>query len=144
MEEKGPKTSPDRLSTGEGTFPRHDGSGFATLLGPRCTEAGEGRARVVLDTRGMENLFGSVHGGAVFALADHAFGAAANAAGGVSVALSARISYLVPAVPGKDLEAVAERTGGDGPTSFYRVEVRQDGQTVAIFHGTAYYWEKKD
>ena len=98
----------------------------------------------MLDTQGMENMFGSVHGGAVFALADHAFGAAANGGGGESVALSARISYLVPAVPGKDLEAVAVRAGGDGLARFYRVEVRQDGTIVAIFHGTAYYKEKKD
>ena len=53
-------------------------SEFAQLLGMEITEAYDGYARVVMDCTGKNNPRGVAHGGAIFALADQAFGIAAN------------------------------------------------------------------
>ena len=86
-----------------------------------------------MDTEGKRNLNGVAHGGAVFALADQAFGIAANAEGIREVAVTAHIHYLAPGT-GK-LEAVAERVSEAGLTSVYRVMVKDGGRTVAEFDG---------
>jgi acyl-CoA thioesterase len=51
---------------------------FAQLLGLEITEAHDGYARVVMDCNGKNNPRGVAHRGAIFALADQAFGIAAN------------------------------------------------------------------
>jgi len=107
---------------------------FAQLLGLHITETWDGGARAVMEIDGKRNPNGVAHGGAVFALADHAFGIAANREGLVEVALSAHIHYIAPAA-GK-MEAVAERVSTNGRTSVYRVIVREGPRVIAEFEGT--------
>lgn len=116
-----------------GMADRFDQCPCARLLGMEVTGTWPGGARVVMEAGGKENPEGVLHGGAIFALADHAFGLAANHGGVREVALSATIQYLAPAT-GR-LEAVAERVGENGGHALYRVEVFQGDRVVAIFEG---------
>ncbi|NMB78295.1 MAG: PaaI family thioesterase, partial [Methanomicrobiales archaeon] len=63
-------------------------SEFARLLGMEITEAREGYSRVMMDCTGKMNPGGVAHGGAIFSLADQAFGIAANCCGIHRVAVS--------------------------------------------------------
>jgi acyl-CoA thioesterase len=69
---------------------------FARTLGLRVIAVEDGAVTVAMPGEGTLNRGGAVHGGAIFALADHAFGCAANLSG-QEVALAAEISYLSPA-----------------------------------------------
>lgn len=63
-----------------------DESGFARLLGMKVLEAHDGFARVVMDCSGKMTPHRVAHGGAIFSLADHAFGITANCSGADRVA----------------------------------------------------------
>lgn len=115
---------------------------YATLLGMETVSLGEGEAVVRMSTKDMTNALGSVHGGAVFSVADQAFALAANSEGEVTVALSASISYLRPAMG--ELEASARKVGESKSTSVYEVLVRQEGDVVAIFQGIGYKLRRSD
>jgi acyl-CoA thioesterase len=115
---------------------------YATLLGMETVSLGEGEAVVRMATKDMTNALGSVHGGAVFSVADQAFALAANSEGEVTVALSASISYLRPAMG--ELEASARKVGESKSTSVYEVLVRQEGDVVAIFQGIGYKLRRSD
>lgn len=107
---------------------------FALLLGMQVTEIRPGLARIRMDPTGKRNSNGVLHGGAIFSLADHAFGLAANAEGIREVAVSAHIHYMAPG--NGRIEAVAERVSRSGRTSVYRVIIREGDRTIAIFEGT--------
>lgn len=106
---------------------------FARLLGMEIVEARPGYAKVVMDVTGKRNQRMHAHGGALFSLADHAFGVAANLGLVEEVALSARISYLSPAEG--LLTAVAQCVGETGFCSTYRVHVFRGESLVATFEG---------
>jgi acyl-CoA thioesterase len=113
-------------------------SAFARLLGMHITEARDGYARVEMDCAGKMNPHGTAHGGAIFSLADHAFGIASNCGTDHYTAVSVHIQYLVP-VTGKDrLAAVAERIAANGPCETYRVMVYEGERAVAVFDGVAF------
>jgi acyl-CoA thioesterase len=109
-----------------------DDCGFARTLGLRVIAVEDGAVTVAMDGEGTLNRSGAVHGGAIFALADHAFGCAANLSGH-EVALAAEINYLAPA--DGPLTATARRVSGTESGSLYRVEVRQGDRTIALFSG---------
>jgi len=109
---------------------------FARLLGMEITEAHDGYARVIMDCKGKNNPRGVAHGGAVFALADQAFGIAANCCGGVTrVAVSIHIQYLAPATA--SLVAIAQRVADNGTYSTFRVMVYEGERVIATFDGVA-------
>jgi acyl-CoA thioesterase len=105
----------------------------ALLLGMTVTGAWDHGVRVEMDTAGKNGPGGVAHGGAVFTLADQAFGIAANMNGTKQVALSANIQYISPATG--VLEAVAERVNGNGICSVYRITVTSGEKLVAVFEG---------
>ena len=106
---------------------------FAQLLGMKVTDIRDNFVRVTMITDGKRGPTGVGHGGAVFTLADHAFGIAANMHGERQVALSATIRYISPASGG--LEAIAERVSGNDLCSLYRVTVMAGNRLVAVFEG---------
>ena len=112
-----------------------DDSGFARLLGMKIIEARDGFARVMMPSSGKKNPNGVIHGGAIFSLADQAFGIAANAGGTDRVAVSIHIQYIAPA--SGDLEAVSELVGEHGRYSTYRVMVYEGDRPIAEFDGVA-------
>ena len=76
-------------------------------------------------------------GGAVFSLADHAFGLASNFGPAQYTAISVTIQYLSPA-KGR-LAATAERVAETGTCDTFRVTVEDEaGRTVALFYGTSF------
>ena len=111
-------------------------SEFAQLLGMEIIEAYDGYARVVMDTTGMKNPYGVAHGGAVFAVADQAFGIAANCSGVKRVAVSVHMQYISPA--SDRLIAIAHRIADNGTYSTFRVLVYEGERTVAQFEGVAF------
>ncbi|MGV8129216.1 MAG: PaaI family thioesterase [Methanolinea sp.] len=108
-------------------------SEFALLLGMEIVEARPGYAKVVMEVNGKRNQRMHAHGGALFSLADHAFGVAANLGLVEEVALAARISYLSPAEG--LLTAVAQCVGETDCCSTYSVHVFRDESLVATFEG---------
>jgi acyl-CoA thioesterase len=85
---------------------------------------------------GLTNALGTVHGGAIFSLADQAFALAANSRGEPQVALNASITYMKPGRG--DLVARARKVEENRTTSVYEVQVLQGEEVVAIFHGIGY------
>ena len=119
-----------------GTDPHLQRSEFARLLQMEILEASEGYSRVTMDCAGKMNPGGVAHGGAIFSLADQAFGIAANCCGTHRVAVSVSIQYIAPA-KGK-LVAVARRVADNGSCDTYRVMVHEGERPVAEFTGVAF------
>jgi len=111
-------------------------SEFARLLQMQILEAADGYAKVTMDCTGKMNPGGVAHGGAIFSLADQAFGIAANCAGTHRVAVSVSINYLAPA-KGK-LVATAERVADNSTCDTYRVMVHEGDRPIAEFTGVAF------
>jgi acyl-CoA thioesterase len=119
-----------------------DDSEFARLLGMRVIEAGDGFAKVAMDCRGKKNPHGVAHGGAIFALADQAFGIAANCGETDRVAVSVHIQYIAPA--SGPLVAIASRIADNGRYSTFRVLVREGDRIIAEFDGVAMSVDRAD
>jgi acyl-CoA thioesterase len=114
-----------------------EASSFARLLGMHIIEARDGFSRVGMDCTGMSNPHGAAHGGAVFSLADHAFGIASNFGPAQYTAISVHIQYLAPARG--QLIALAERVAANETLDTFRVTVKDEaGRMVALFYGTAF------
>jgi acyl-CoA thioesterase len=111
-------------------------SEFARLLQMEILEASDGYSKVVMDCAGKMNPGGVAHGGAIFSLADQAFGIAANCCGTHRVAVSVSIQYIAPA-KGK-LIAVARRVSDNGSCDTYCVMVHEGERPVAEFTGVAF------
>jgi acyl-CoA thioesterase len=127
--------APD-LNTVEEQIRIFNTSEFARLLGMEIVEAAEGYSRVTMDCAGKLNPGGVAHGGAIFTLADQAFGIAANCCGIHRVAVSVSIQYIAPA-QGR-LVAVARRVADNGTCDTYRVMVHEGERPVAEFTGVAF------
>jgi acyl-CoA thioesterase len=103
---------------------------LSRLLGIEVTEIGEGSATCVMQVRDDHmNPFGTVNAGATYALAETAFGAAANAHGEVTVAVNLSIAYLNPATGGT-LTARAEELSSGGRMATYAVRVTDESGTL--------------
>jgi acyl-CoA thioesterase len=108
-------------------------------LGIQVTEIGHGWAKTAM-TIADHHLNGAdvVQGGAIFTLADLAFGAAANSHGTLALGVNTSIAYTKAAKTGT-LTAHARETAKSGPLATYIVEIKDDsGETIATFQGTAY------
>lgn len=111
-------------------------SEFSRLLQMEITEATDGYSRVTMDCAGKMNPGGVAHGGAIFSLADQAFGIAANCCGTHRVAISVTIHYIAPAKG--MLVAVARRVADNGNCDTYRIMVHEGERLVAEFTGVAF------
>jgi acyl-CoA thioesterase len=110
-------------------------SPFAQLLKMTITEAHDGYSRVVMDCCQTLNPHDVAHGGAIFALADQAFGIAANCGTIDRVAVSVHIQYIAPATG--PLVAIANRVADNGKYSTFRVMVYEGERIIAEFDGVA-------
>ena len=116
-----------------------DNDRFAQLCGIELAEAagGNSKARMVVGKHHLNGV-GTVHGGALFTLADFAFAAACNSHGTVAVAINCNISY-VKAVSAGTLTADARETSLGGRIATYAIDVTNEkGDLLAIFQGMAY------
>ncbi len=128
--------TPDEDATIHEYITAFNRSEFAVLLGMRVVEAHDGYAWVEMDCTGKMNPDGVAHGGAVFSLADQAFGIAANCTGVHRVAVSVHIQYLAPATGA--LVAIAQRVSDNGRCDTYRVVISEGTRVIATFDGVAF------
>ncbi|MDT8357019.1 MAG: PaaI family thioesterase [Methanomicrobiaceae archaeon] len=112
---------------------------FARLCGVELLEVSPGRARVKMEIgENHTNSHGTVHGGALFTLADTAFALASNSHGIPAAAINAHISYLKSAREGT-LYAEAEEFSLSPKIASYTVQVTDEqGERIAIFQGMVY------
>ena len=112
---------------------------FARENGVELVSVAPGRARVKMDIRDRHlNSHGTVHGGALFTLADVAFALASNSHGIPAAAINAHISYLNAAREGT-LFADAEEFALNPKLASYTVYITDgDGGKIAMFQGMVY------
>ena len=84
------------------------------------------------------NSHGTVHGGAIFTLADSAFALASNSHGIPAAAINATITYMKAAREGA-LTAIAEEFALNPRLATYIVTITDEAQDrVALFQGMVY------
>jgi acyl-CoA thioesterase len=112
---------------------------FAEYVGIELLEVEEGRAKTRMEINESHlNGIGTVHGGALFTLADFTFAVAANSYGNVTVAINANISFMKAAQSGV-LFAEAREISRNPKISTYTVDITDsEGELIAIFQGMAY------
>ena len=116
-----------------------NGDRLAEYLGIELVEVSMGKAVARMEIR-EEHLNGidTVHGGAIFTLADFAFAVAANSHGRVTVAINVSISFMKASTKGT-LTAVANEISLNPKIATYTVNIcNDDGELIAIFQGLAY------
>jgi acyl-CoA thioesterase len=102
---------------------------------------GHATAKMVLQPHHL-NALKTVHGGAIFTLADFTFAVACNSHGTLAVALEASIVFMKAATTGT-LWAAAREVSKNFKVGLYVIEIKDDaGDLVAQFQGVAY--RKKD
>ncbi|MFT3870431.1 MAG: PaaI family thioesterase [Nibricoccus sp.] len=98
---------------------------------------GQAVARMVVRPTHL-NALGIVQGGAIFTLADYAFGVASNGHGSAAVGISVSITYVKATTHGT-LTAEAREVSLNPKLGSYTVNVTdENGTMVAIFQGLAY------
>lgn len=96
----------------------------------RVTEVRDGFASVEMDIdEQILNIYGKVHGGALFSLADTAAGAASFTTGQESITLNASINYIRPGMGGR-LIAHATRISAGRNTGVYEVFIYNDHEKL--------------
>ena len=113
---------------------------FARRLGMELVDLGEGISKVRMRaTTEMNNLFGMIHGGAIFALIDEAFETASNSHGTLAVALNMNITYLNAPAAGALLTAEAREINRTRKTATYDIRVTDDrGTLIAVCQALVY------
>ncbi|WP_135535985.1 PaaI family thioesterase [Halostella pelagica] len=119
---------------------RAESDPYCETLGIELVEMDSGHARTELTVgENHLNFHGTVHGGAIYSLADAAFAAASNSHGETAFALETNISYLDMTETGTTLDATATETYNGRRTAEYRVEVSGPGDDpIATFRGRVY------
>ena len=116
---------------------------FAALCNIELLEVAPGHAKAKMPLQPHHwNGLQTVHGGAIFTLADFTFAAAANSHGTIAVAINANITFMKAAVSGT-LWAEAREVSKNFKLGSYAIEIKDDqGDLVAQFQGLVY--RKKD
>lgn len=84
------------------------------------------------------NSAGTVHGGAIFALADAVFSAASNSRGTLAMAINVSISYFKAVREGM-LFAEAKEVSVNPKLGTYLITIKDEqGHDIALFQGTVY------
>lgn len=122
-------------------FFKHDQ--YAAHSNIELLTAGPGRATAKMELRPYHlNGLKTVHGGAIFTLADFTFAAACNSHGTMAVALEASIVFMKAATTGT-LWSEAHEVSKNFKVGLYLIQIKDDaGEVVAQFQGVAY--RKKD
>lgn len=112
---------------------------WAHDAGIELVDVSPGRATVRMEVEDRhKNSHGTVHGGALFTLADTAFALASNSHGVPAAAINANISYVTAASEGT-LYAHAEEFSLNARIATYTVTITDDhGTRIALFQGMVY------
>lgn len=112
---------------------------FAKHLGVEMLEYSPGKAaaRMTLQDHHL-NSAGTVHGGAIFSLADAVFSVASNSHGTLAMAINVSISYFKAAKSGT-LYAEGREVSLNPKLATYLIDVKDEaGNAIALFQGTVY------
>jgi acyl-CoA thioesterase len=112
---------------------------YAALTGIELLEASNGYAKAKLKISEKHlNSVGTVHGGAIFTLADFVFAVASNSYGNIAVAINANI-YFHKAITGGTLIAEAKEISFHRKLASYNVKITdEENELVADFNGMVY------
>lgn len=114
--------------------------GFMRHMGIETVHVGAGTSEMSMRVQPFHiNFNGTCHGGALFALADSAFGFASNSHGVLSAGIDTHMTFQAGVSEGDVLTARATETSRSRKIAVYSVEVsRADDTLVAGFTGTVY------
>ncbi len=112
---------------------------FAAHSGIKVVEASEGYCKAVMEISDFHlNAAGVVQGGAIFTLADFAFGLASNSSGQLALAINVNITFLKGKQSGT-LFAIARQLDDPKRIGAYTVSVTDENdQLIATFNGLCY------
>lgn len=112
---------------------------FARHSGIELLEVGEGWAKASMKIEPYHfNGAKTVHGGAIFTLADFAFAVASNSHGNLAMGINTSVSFVKAATAGT-LHAVAREQSRNPKLASYSVMITDDeNSVVAIFQGMVY------
>lgn len=112
---------------------------YAELSNIELLTAGPGQATAKMTLHPYHlNALKTVHGGAIFTLADFTFAVACNSHGTMAVALDVSIVFMKAATTGT-LWAGAREVSKNHKVGLYMVDIKDDaGDLVAQFQGLAY------
>ena len=112
---------------------------FARHVGIELITAKPGWAQVKMLIQPLHlNGAGTVHGGAIFTLADFAFAVASNSHGQLAMGINTSTAFLKAARSGS-LYGEAEEISLNRRLGNYQVKITDDSQQlIALFQGTAY------
>ncbi len=92
----------------------------------------------------MTNFHQITHGGALFTLADTAFGLASNSRG-PAVALQVSVNFMTSSRGGQTLVATAREEHLTRSTGIYNVDVQDErGEAIMLFRGVVYRFKGKN
>jgi len=112
---------------------------FSTWLGIEILEVKKGYCKLGLKIRHeMLNSMQKVHGGISYALADTAFGFAANTHGRFAVSIETSINHIEALQEGDYVIAETDFDLPKNKLGFGNVNLYVDDKTVAIFKGVVY------
>lgn len=119
---------------------RNSASGLRKEFGLQVVEVSAGYARMEMDIDEHHlNPIGSVHGGAIYTLADSAGGTAAMSRGSFVTTITGSINYLNPAINVKKLIADTRELKAGKNVLVYDVAIRDEsGQVIAEARMTYY------
>jgi acyl-CoA thioesterase len=101
---------------------------YAIKMGLTLRHVDEGYALVeMVFTSEMANIFGMVHGGAIFSLIDEAFEIASNSHGTSAVALNMNVTYISAPAIGDTVKAEAKEVSRTRRTATYAITVNDAG-----------------
>ena len=114
--------------------------GYAGKMGLKLVELSPGRAVVeMLPQKEDENIFGTVHGGAIFSLMDEAFQVSCNSHGRVAVALNMSVTFHAPASFNRKIRAESIERHRSRKTATYHITVTdEEGTLIASCQALAY------
>ena len=112
---------------------------FSQWLGIEILECEIGRCKVGMTIRKeMLNSMQKAHGGISYALADTAFGFAANTNGRYAVSIETSINHIEALDEGDYISAVATLESLKNKLGFYIIEVKKQDTLVALFKGVVF------
>jgi len=112
---------------------------FARHCGIELLDVGAGWAKTSMQIEPYHlNGARTVHGGAIFTLADFAFAVASNSHGALAMGINTSVSFVKAATQGT-LYAEAREQAKNPKLASYSVQITDDtGDIVAIFQGMVY------
>jgi len=126
-------------------FEQVEREGYSKKLGLKLIELDEGHAVVEMTPAKEDtNIFGMIHGGAIFSLMDEAFQVSCNSYGVMAVALSVNVIFHNPPKQGSKLRAESNEIHRSHKTATYDIRVTEGENNILIATCQALAYRKKE